>query len=302
MSDDLAVAPRLDKQTLKALLARADRPGERRLAGHLGLLAASSVAIWIGLDQWWLPAALLAQGVLLIALFAPLHECIHDTAFRSRWKNRVVGWLCGLILLLPPNYFRAFHMAHHAHTQDPARDPELGFAKPKSWAAALRDFSGYIYWKSQVLVIFKAAFGLLRSDFITQRAAPAIKREARVVLAVYLGLLAASLLAQTTVLLWFWVIPVLLGQPFLRAYLLAEHWDCPLVANMRLNTRTTLTNGPVRFLAWNMPYHAEHHSYPSVPFHALPRLHALMRDELGVVSPGYIAVHRAFWRRLAVRG
>ncbi len=242
---------------------------------------------------------MLAQGMVLIALFAPLHECIHGTAFRSTWKNRCVSWFCGLILLLPPNYFRAFHLAHHAHTQDPARDPELGFAKPESWGAALKDFSGLIYWKSQIQVMSKAAFGRLRADFITKRAAPTIKREGRIVLAVYLGLLAASLIAQTTLLLWFWVIPALLGQPFLRAYLLAEHWDCPLVADMRLNTRTTLTNGLVRFLAWNMPYHAEHHSYPSVPFHALPRLHELMRPELAVVSPSYLSVHRAFWRRLA---
>ena len=37
------------------------------------------------------------------------------------------------------------------------------------------------------------------------------------------------------------------------------------------NSRTTYTNALVRFLAWNMPFHAEHHAWPSIPFHALPR-------------------------------
>ena len=36
------------------------------------------------------------------------------------------------------------------------------------------------------------------------------------------------------------------------------------------NTRTTLTNGLMRLLMWNMPFHTEHHLYPSIPFHRLP--------------------------------
>ncbi|WP_246694633.1 fatty acid desaturase, partial [Mesorhizobium sp. M2D.F.Ca.ET.147.01.1.1] len=72
--------------------------------------------------------------------------------------------------------------------------------------------------------------------------------------------------------------PALLGQPFLRLYLMAEHGRCPLVANMLENTRTTLTNWFVHKLAWNMPYHAEHHAYPGVPFHQLPEFHRLIGD------------------------
>jgi fatty acid desaturase len=41
-----------------------------------------------------------------------------------------------------------------------------------------------------------------------------------------------------------------------------------------------------------MPYHAEHHAFPAVPFHALPAVHRILRDDLVVVSPGYIAVQR----------
>lgn len=50
---------------------------------------------------------------------------------------------------------------------------------------------------------------------------------------------------------------------------------------MFLNTRTTLTTRVVRFLAWNMPYHAEHHAMPSVPFHKLPVLHDMTAARLG---------------------
>jgi fatty acid desaturase len=88
---------------------------------------------------------------------------------------------------------------------------------------------------------------------------------------------------------FYWLFPVILAQPLLRAILLAEHTGCSEDANGLTNTRTTLTSWPVRFLMWNMPYHAEHHLYPSIPFHALPRAH---------VDPGYRAVHRGVIRRL----
>ncbi|MFM9047249.1 MAG: fatty acid desaturase [Cyanobium sp.] len=43
-----------------------------------------------------------------------------------------------------------------------------------------------------------------------------------------------------------------------------------------------------------MPYHAEHHLYPSVPFDALPRAHALLGPHLAHGDQGYLQVHRGF--------
>ena len=103
-----------------------------------------------------------------------------------------------------------------------------------------------------------------------------VRLEARLTLAAYAVLAAASVALSSTALLWAWIVPVLLGQPFLRAYLLAEHARCPHVANMLENTRTTFTTALVRAIAWNMPYHAEHHAYPAVPFHKLPRFHEIV--------------------------
>ena len=113
----------------------------------------------------------------------------------------------------------------------------------------------------------------------------------RIFLAAY-GLLAAlSIAAQSTALLWVWLLPALLGQPFMRLYLLAEHTRCPHVANMLENTRTTFTTRLVRFIAWNMPYHIEHHTYPAVPFHKLPAFHAIIHDQLGCTQDGYGRFH-----------
>jgi len=90
----------------------------------------------------------------------------------------------------------------------------------------------------------------------------------------------------------YWVVPVVLGQPALRLYLMAEHTLCPLNDDMLENTRTTYTNGFMRYLAWNMPYHAEHHAFPAVPFHRLPEVNAAIRGRLKSTAPGYLAVQR----------
>jgi fatty acid desaturase len=69
------------------------------------------------------------------------------------------------------------------------------------------------------------------------------------------------------------------------------------MADMFLNTRTTFTTALVRFLAWNMPYHTEHHVFPQVPFHRLPDLHARMRAHLRVTADGYAAFTKDYLAR-----
>jgi fatty acid desaturase len=74
-----------------------------------------------------------------------------------------------------------------------------------------------------------------------------------------------------------------------------------MVANMLENTRTTRSLAVVRRLAWNMPYHAEHHAYPSLPFHALPGAHRLLKDRIAIQAPGYVAVNREIFEGLRER-
>jgi fatty acid desaturase len=108
--------------------------------------------------------------------------------------------------------------------------------------------------------------------------------------------LALSVYFRSTAALVYWIVPVMLGQPFLRLYLFSEHMGCPLTEDMYANTRTTYTNAAVRLLAWQMPFHVEHHAFPAVPFHALARLNALIRPRIQVSAPGYLALHAALVR------
>ncbi len=280
--------------TKAALTARADAPGLAHLAGHAGLIAALAALILTGMPFWWL--LLPVQGIAIVFLFTLEHEATHKTPFATEGLNEWAGRAAGFLILLPFEWFRYFHLAHHRFTNDPGRDPELvGAPKPATRAAWAWHVSGLPCWLSEVRLLARLCLAREAAPWLPAAALPRMVREARVMAVLYA--LAALSLFWTSALFWVWLLPVVLGQPFLRLYLLAEHGDCPAVANMLENTRTTFTTRAVRFLAWNMPYHTEHHVFPAVPFHRLPALHAIMRDHLRVTADGYAAFTRDYLAR-----
>jgi Fatty acid desaturase len=62
---------------------------------------------------------------------------------------------------------------------------------------------------------------------------------------------------------------------------IAEHTGMEEGPDPLTNTRTTLTNPLIRFLYWNMPYHAAHHLAPSG---AVPRAGAVPPAPAGAPS------------------
>jgi fatty acid desaturase len=292
----------LSPSELRALSGRGDAEGAWRLAVHAALLAGTGSLVAISGPVTLVPA-MLAFGLVQVALFAPAHEATHQTAFVSRRANLIVGWLAACPSLLNLQFYTAFHFAHHRHTQIPGQDPELDMELPNTLGAYVRRILGVPYWRLRLLVIADCWRGdLSRYPYVSEQAAPAIIRSVRAMsLTMVGGSVASMVLFGWATPLVFWILPQLLCQPFLRAYVLAEHTGCTQDRNGLTNTRTTLTNAAVRLLMWNMPFHAEHHLYPSIPFHRLPNAHAAIRSKLEFVQPGYVRWNVGMVRRLANR-
>lgn len=278
MTDHNSLLASLPSETRKALVVQSDGPGLLHFALHFGAILVGAALILAAVPGW--PFLLPLQGILVGFLFTPLHETIHRTAFRSDWLNAAVAAFCGFAVLIAPNWFRYFHFAHHRFTHEPGRDPELEAAKPDTLWGYLLYVSGGPVWIGNVRVLLTNALNKRDDPYVPARGRAKVVREARLFLAAYGALLVLSIAAQSAVLFWVWLLPALLGQPFMRLYLLAEHSRCPHVANMLENTRTTFTTRFVRFIAWNMPYHIEHHTYPAVPFHKLPAFHQVIHSTL----------------------
>jgi fatty acid desaturase len=284
---------------LAGLSRRSDLRGGLRLAAHAGCIGATGLLVWLAMPAWYLliPAMAL-HGVTIVTLFAPMHECVHRTAFASRAANEIVGWIAGVLGFYNSTFYWHFHSWHHRYTQDPARDPELMFPKATTRLEYLREVSSFNFWFRRALDYPRVALGLVRNlPFMPESARRGVALSMAAQLLIYLAA-AASIAAGFAAVLCFWLLPVLLAQPLLRALLIAEHTGCSEDRNGLTNTRTTLASFPIRLLMWNMPYHAEHHLYPAIPFHFLPALHREVRAAVRHLAPGYVAANREIIRSL----
>jgi len=264
-----------------------------------------------------LTLTLILQGFILSFLFMPLHETLHATAFASQIFNTILSWICGILTGRCPAHYKYYHFAHHRYTGDPKKDPELqnSFLDPN-----IRTYFGYFlyltglpFWIDRIQTnLYHALIGPLPQEFYLQTRASQlhVQREAQLFCVIYLMLFLLSCFFPNLrhFLLYYWVIPTFVGQTFLRFYLLAEHTGCEVVDDMLSNTRTTLTNTLYRRLAWNMPFHAEHHAWPQVPFYLLPELHLMVRENIKkeklkvgctpTGENGYFDIHFYFFRWL----
>ena len=121
---------KLPPDVLKQLTQRSDARGLAQLGAHLAMLILAGVGLHFTYASLLVVVTLPLYAALLIFLFAALHETIHFTVFKTRWMNDLVAAPIGFLLLLPFQYFRAFHYVHHRHTQNPELDPELLDIKP----------------------------------------------------------------------------------------------------------------------------------------------------------------------------
>lgn len=305
MNTAISAEPKLrDKPLSPALLrqlsARSDLRGAIRTISHYGAVVIVGTMIWLVSSTYglaWALPLIVVQAYLVAFLFMPMHETAHKTAFQSRALNLAVGHLSAFMIAHRYEYYCLFHWDHHRYTQDPDKDPELIVGvKPSSDTQLAIAYTGLLQLAGREWLMLRHALtGKVSLPWISENKREIVVREARLYLAGYLALLLASLALSTAILLWVWVIPLLVGQLILRPYLYAEHTGCESTRSAFDNTRTTYTGIVMKWFAWNMPYHVEHHAYPSIPFHALPKLNQIVADRIAFPGHGYLAVTRETW-------
>lgn len=284
---------RFTRDELKVLMQRSDGPALRHLALWVLVLSVTTTLITLAWNSWLIWPAMFVHGIVVVHHFSLQHECVHYTVFRTRKLNNIVGQICGLIIVLPYRFFRYEHCDHHTYTQLPGQDPEL-IPMPETYGEYLLYLSTIPYWKAKFTEIARHAMGRLsdvEKGFIPEEEHASVYREARMMLGIYALIFAGMAVTGWWGLIWYWVIPLFLGEPVMRFIRMTEHVGRPNVARMSENTRTNLVSLPWRFLCWNMNYHAEHHYVPLVPYHALPQLHQKLRDHIHVEPRGYIGAH-----------
>ena len=283
----------LTRRELKQLMRRSDVPGLIHFAGFAAVLCCTGSLIWLAEGTWWILPAMFVHGVVWVHHFALQHECVHYTAFRTRWLNEVFGNWCGFAIILPNRFFRYEHCDHHTYTQIHGRDPEL-IELPISFGRYLWFISSIPFWAQKFKEITAHAagrFSAAEKTFVPKEDRNSLIIEARIMLALYGAIALICALTGWWGPVWYWWLPLFMGEPVMRMIRMTEHVGRPNVRDMKINTRTNIVSLPMRFLAWNMNYHAEHHYAASVPFHALPRLHRKLQGFVHVEDRGYLGAH-----------
>lgn len=291
----------LERSALKRIAERRNAPGLIYLTQWgLGLFATSGL-VWLSLGTWWMWPAMLVHGVMLcVPVYAISHETCHGTVFRSRWLNDAVHWLSHLVYLEEPLHRRYTHTNHHTHTWHVGKDSQMPFDTPVGIKGWLIEASGVGLARFHIGVMWRLLTG--RYSGIMREVAPAeelpkMTRNAWIFCSVYV-LIACIIVQGVLWPLWFLVLPRLLGAPIMLLFTLPQHME--MQENSPFIQESTRSYFPCRlgrFLYMNMNHHIGHHLYPQIPFHALPALEEMLKDQLPQPDPGLL---RTNWELFVV--
>lgn len=284
------------RPVMKELMQRQDARGIRDTLLWYALILGSGVLAWQSLGTAWaLPAFLLYGTLYCSPADSRWHEAGHGTPFKTRWMSDLLYQLASFQVFRRPTVWRWSHARHHTDTLVVGRDPEIAAQVPTNWPRLLASFVGLPQVLGEIPKLLNNALGRLGDEektFIPESEWPKVVREARAWVVIYAVLIGACVAGGTLVPLLFIGLPSLYGAWLYVFTGLTQHAGLPEnVTDHRLNCRTVHMNPVLRFLYWNMNYHVEHHMFPMVPFHALPRLHAAIQADTPPAYPSTVAAY-----------
>ncbi|WP_417486415.1 fatty acid desaturase family protein [Maricaulis sp.] len=258
------------RDELRALSRTTNWQGAVMLAGNLGLLAAAfALAIAWPNPLTFLAAILLIAGRQL-ALSIVLHDCAHNSLFRTPGLNEFTGqWVGGAAVDVPLQLYRDYHLDHHRHAGTD-KDPDQGLVKayPVTRASLrrkfIRDLTGQTAIRDLIMAWRKPDWRQKTPFLVFQ-------------LVLLTTLTAAG--APWAIALW-WAARIFIYPAIMRLRNIGEHGVAAdrYDTEPRLNTHTTLARWFERLLVApnNVNFHLEHHIFAAVPPYNLPRLHTLL--------------------------
>jgi beta-carotene hydroxylase len=284
----------------RAAAARYSGRFERRIVIEFLVSATLWITVivlgFVGLIPLWL--GLIINTVVATTFYMPMHEAAHGNILgrssESKTAEELIGMFCSIPLGFSFSAHRASHMRHHAHTNDPNRDPDHFTAG---------SFLGVIPgWIAQVVIIsLLPLFALIppARRLIPSRMRRSLtgggKREGKAQLGFWL---LSTLVLVIAVLggfgwpaLMLWYIPSRL-QALWLLYIFAWYPHHPANAVGRyVDTRVAVFPGS-GLLIRGHDHHAVHHLFPRVPHYRLRALWQDIAEEMvtkGVRSEGSAA-------------
>jgi Na+-transporting NADH:ubiquinone oxidoreductase subunit F len=272
------------KLQMRELLLRRDWPAIRDTAIWFALLFLMGIWGYHAWGTWWTVIPFGIYGVIYASTSdSRWHESSHGTAFKTDWMNNALYEVASFMVLRESVPWRWSHARHHSDTIIVGRDPEIAVPRPPSLRAMFLNFFNLRTFPRYVRNVTLHCFGKLNpaeATFIPPAEQPKVFFRARVYVLIYAAVSALAVYHHSFLPLMYIGLPNLYGAWMMPVYGLTQHAGlAENVLDHRLNCRTVCMNPINRFFYWNMNYHLEHHMFPLVPYHALPRLHVLVKED-----------------------
>jgi len=296
----------IPRPEIKAFMKRSDQPAIRDTIVLFVLMIAFGVGGVYFWGSWHAVPIWMAYGVLYgSAMDSRWHECSHGTAFKTRWMNEALYQVASFMMIRNPVRWKWSHARHHTDTIIVGRDPEIVAKRPPSFFNLLLGFTGIADTLSGLKLMLINASGKLETeeaDFIPESEVSKVIAVARIWAGIYAVVIGLSVALSS------WIPLMLIGLP--RMYGAWHHvltgitQHAGLAENEidhRLNSRTVYMNPISRFIYWNMNYHVEHHMFPMVPYHQLPKLHERIKSDFPKANSSlldaYMEIIPALWQQ-----
>ena len=287
----------VSRAKMRELLERRDQPAIRDTLLWFALLFFFGLGGCLLWGTWW---AILFFGVYGI-LYATVsdsrwHESSHGTAFKTDWMNNALYEIASFMIRRESVPWRWSHTRHHSDTIIVGRDPEIAVPRPADLRAICLLFFNLAVAVKYVRTVALHCIGRITLDertYIPETEFHKVFTRARIYVVIYASVIGLSIFTRSFLPLMLFVLPNFYGTWLTVIYGLTQHAGlAENVLDHRLNCRTVYMNRLHRYLYWNMGYHVEHHMFPLVPYHALPRLHELIKADCPAAYNGLIEAYR----------
>ena len=235
------------------------------------------VALWplayTGLVPMWLGCII--ATVIMCGCYLPTHEAQHGNIGRPntslRWLNELVGHVSVFPIVFPYRLHRAIHLKHHAHSNDPVRDPDMYMKADTLWGAAKNAWLSKQPGHSGALTDNVLADNPNKDQLMIEA-----------ILVTRLVLLLAAVLAWSgfalEVLMLWWIPRQIAGiyTPVTLSW--APHH--PMTETGRYRDTRGWKSPVGTILTLGMEYHLVHHLFPAIPLNKTPAAYRKLKPLL----------------------
>jgi len=238
-----------------------------------------SIPLWLGL---------ILNTVIASTFYMPMHEATHGNIWgrttSGKWIEDLIGMLCAIPLGFSYKAHRSSHMRHHAHTNDPLKDPDFHTAGPMH--TVLKSWYGQVMLATflPVFAFVPAARKLLPAAMLVMMRAETGSRKAGLIqlrfwFLTHAFLVLAILTGYGWQALMLWYLPSRLQALWLLTiFAWFPHHPATKVGRY-VDTRVAVFPGS-RWLIRGHDHHAVHHLFPRVPHYRLRKLWADIADDM----------------------